>query len=119
MSAIILYGIPNCDSCRKAQNWLKAGAYPYRFHDLRVDGTPDANQILNWSEQLGWENILNRRSTAFRGLTSEERDISHAEEAVELIVRYPLLLKRPLIESSLGIVAGFDPDRLTGILPHE
>ncbi len=118
MSSIILYGIPNCDSCRKAVSWLKAGDHSYRFHDLRADGAPDPNQIRVWCEQLGWENILNRRSATYRSLSIEERDITQTEDAIKLIVHHPLLLKRPLIESAFGIVAGFDPDRLTGILPH-
>lgn len=118
MTMAILYGIPNCESCRKTVNWLKAGAHAYRFHDLRVDGTPEADQIRIWCEKLGWENILNRRSTTFRSLSPKDRDINNTEDAVQLILRYPLLLKRPLVESADGIVAGFDPDRLIGILPH-
>ena len=116
MPATILYGLPNCDSCRKAALWLDEGAHAYRFHDIRANGAPDASQIRAWCEQLGWENILNRRSTTYRALAPEEKKISDTEDAVKLIVRYPLLLKRPLIESASGIVAGFDPGRLTGIL---
>ena len=118
MTAIILYGIPNCDSCKKAVTWLKAKGHGYRFHDLRADGPPEASQIRGWCKRLGWENILNRRSTTYRALTPDERVIESIEDAAGLIVRYPLLLKRPLIESASGFVAGFDPDQLTGILPH-
>jgi Spx/MgsR family transcriptional regulator len=118
MALLVLYGIPTCDSCRKAVAWLNAGGHAYRFHDLRVDGPPDASQIRSWSQTLGWKTLLNRRSTTFRALTPDQQSITEGDDAVALIERYPLLIKRPLIESEFGIVAGFDPDRLTGILTH-
>lgn len=118
MSTPFIYGIPNCDSCRKAVSWFKENKLPYHFHDLRADGAPDPSQLRDWCDQLGWETVLNRRSATYRSLAQEDQAVHSAEDAIALIVRHPLLLKRPLIYSDRGIVAGFDPDRINGILPH-
>ncbi|MEY4685009.1 MAG: hypothetical protein RLZ25_1468 [Pseudomonadota bacterium] len=118
MAKLVLYGIASCDTCRKAVAWLKAGGHSFQFHDLRADGPPDASQVRAWGQALGWETLLNRRSTTFRALTSEEQSITEGDDAVALILRYPLLIKRPLIESESGVVAGFNPDRLNGIISH-
>ena len=116
MTSVIVYGIPNCDSCRKALTWLRANGHAFQFHDLRLDGPPEASRIRGWCETLGRETVLNRRSTTFRALETAEQTIADDADAVDLMVRYPLLLKRPLIETGSHVVAGFDPDRLTGLL---
>jgi len=118
MDTLIVYGIPNCDSCRKALAWLRANGHNFQFHDLRLEGPPEASRMLGWCEKLGRETVLNRRSTTFRALETSDQAISDDTDAVNLIVRYPLLLKRPLIETGTHVIAGFDPDRLTGLLSH-
>ncbi len=59
---IALYGLKNCDTCRKARKWLAANGVEYRFHDIRADGVT-REQIARWVGELGWEVVLNRRST--------------------------------------------------------
>jgi len=118
MDSIVIYGISNCDSCRKAFAWLRANGHPFQFHDLRLLGPPEASRIHLWCEKLGWESVLNRRSTTFRALAQSDQVINDDTDAVNLIRRYPLLLKRPLIETGTAVFAGFDPDQLTGLLSH-
>lgn len=113
---IILYGIPNCDSCRKARTWLTAQGIPYRFHDIDIEGTPTKEQLADWSEAIGWVTLFNRKSTTYRSLSEEDRDGMNAEKAIGLILRYPRLLKRPVLQSPRGCIAGFDPDLYKGIL---
>jgi arsenate reductase len=114
----IVYGIPNCDSCRKARLWLCEHHYDFRFHDLRIDGAPTKSLILEWCDQLGWEQILNKKSTTFRALSEDERHVQDAETASELIHKYPLLLKRPLLTTDSGCIAGFNPEAYLGKLSH-
>lgn len=118
MNPIIVYGISNCDSCRKVLAWLRVNGHPFRFHDLRLDGPPEPGRLLVWCAKLGRETVLNRRSATYRALDTADQAIADDKDVVDLIIRYPLLLKRPLIESGHDIVAGFDPDRLTGLLSH-
>ena len=75
MSAVLtIYGLKNCDTCRKARKWLEARANDrdVTFHDLRADGL-DAARLARWCEEFGWEALLNRRGTTWRGLTDEEK----------------------------------------------
>lgn len=101
-----LYGLKNCDSCRKAIAFLKAGGWPYRFHDLRDDGLP-ADVLTDWIDQVGWEPLLNRRSTTWRGLPEAEKKDLDAEKAVRLMLAAPTLVKRPVIRLAERTVVGF------------
>ena len=118
MGTPIIYGIPTCDSCRKTIAWFKTHQIAFEFHDLRADGAPTEADIRAWCTQLGWKSLLNRRSTTFRSLDRADQLVDSAEEAIALMVRHPLLLKRPVIETEKGIVAGFDPDRIQGLFTH-
>lgn len=101
-----LYGLKNCDSCRKAVTFLKAGGRPYRFHDLREEGLPAA-ALADWIDHLGWEHLLNRRSTTWRGLPEAEKENLDEGKAVRLMLASPTLVKRPVIRLADRIVVGF------------
>lgn len=118
MDDIILYGISNCDSCRKARSWLTTEGIAYRFHDIDSEGTPTKEQLADWSEAIGWATLFNRKSTTYRSLTEEDREEMDAEKAIGLIQRYPRLLKRPVLQTPGGCIAGFDPDLYKEILNH-
>lgn len=113
---VILYGISNCDSCRKARRWLDGQGVAYRFHDLRVDGLP-AERLDRWLAAVGWETLLNRRGRSWRELPAEQREDLDESRARALIQRYPLLVKRPVLEAGQRVLVGFDAERYRDV-PH-
>ncbi len=104
-----LYGIANCDRCRAARRWLDARGMEYRFHDLRRDGLT-AETLSRWIDALGPEAIVNRRSTTWRGLDATEREAAgDPARVIELLLRHPTLIRRPLLETGDGrVIQGFE-----------
>lgn len=94
---IVIYGLKNCDSCRKALAIVAAGGARHRFHDLRADGLPVAT-LARWLDRAGWETLLNRRSTTWRDLPGAEKEGLDATVAARLLARHPTLIKRPVVE---------------------
>ncbi|MEO3428321.1 ArsC/Spx/MgsR family protein [Pelagibius sp. CAU 1746] len=105
---IVIYGLKNCDICRKAVKLVQAGGRPYRFHDLRADGLPAA-RLAAWLESPGWEALLNRRSTTWRGLPEAEKADLDAARAADLLARHPALIKRPVVEGGDQPIVGLAP----------
>ena len=105
-----LYGINNCDTIKKAKRWLDQANVPYRFHDYRKDGL-ELTQLREWAAQLGWEQLLNRRGTTWRNLDEAHKSAINEERAIDLMLTYPALIKRPLLDTGNQLVLGFDPDR--------
>ena len=103
---IILYGIKNCDSVKKARKWLENHDIDYRFHDIRANGLT-ADQVNQWIAQLGWESMLNRRSTTWRQLDEADKEGVDADKAASLILKHPTLLKRPLLDQDGSYQVGF------------
>jgi Spx/MgsR family transcriptional regulator len=106
---ITVYGLKNCDTCRKALKWLKAENISHVFHDLRQDGA-SRDQIVQWLKILGADLLINRRSTTWRGLDEADRNIVDTAHAADLIVAHPALIKRPLIEHAGSVFIGFGDD---------
>lgn len=106
---LTVYGIKTCDTVRKALKWLDARGIPYAFHDFRADGL-DAGVCGRWVDALGWESVLNRRSTTWRNLPECDKESLDAERAVILLVANPTLVKRPVFESNSLIEIGFNDD---------
>ncbi len=107
---LTLYGIVQCDTVKKARRWLDGQQIPYRFHDFRKDGL-DARQLRSWLEDLGWQVLLNRRSTTWRGLSESERADPDAAAVLVLMLRYPTLIKRPVLVAEDRVLVGFDEQR--------
>jgi len=105
---IVIYGLKNCDTCRKSVKLLAAGGAAYRFHDLRADGLP-ADRLAVWMETLGWEALLNRRSTTWRGLAEAEKADLDGPRAAALLTRHPTLIKRPVVEAGTELLVGLAP----------
>ena len=105
---LTLYGLKNCDSCRKATAWLKAHHREFVFHDLRIDGL-DSDRLVKWETQIGWESLLNRKSTTWRGLTELDKADLDRTRAIDLMLAYPALIKRPLLEVGETLLVGFSP----------
>ncbi|MGA0805970.1 MAG: ArsC family reductase [Pseudohongiellaceae bacterium] len=102
-----LYGIPNCDSVKKARRWLEAQGIPYVFHDYRKSGI-DASTLLGWSERLGYGVLLNTRGTTWRKLGDADRADVDAAKAIALMLREPSLIKRPVLARDRQLLVGFD-----------
>lgn len=117
---ITLYGIPHCDTVKKARAWLVAAGVPHRFHDFRRDGLPPA-RLDEWLAQVGWEVLVNRRGTTWRQLPPETRDaVTGPAGARAALLAHPSLVKRPVVEwgpgPSAGLTVGFDPQTFTAAL---
>lgn len=104
---IYVYGIKNCDTCRKALKWLKAEGIEHSWHDVR-DHPLHAETIETWIKAIGLEALVNKRSTSYRGLTeAQKQQLQQGEDVVELLLEIPTLLKRPIFEKDEHIFSGF------------
>lgn len=103
---ITLYGIKNCDTVKKARKWLDAHGIDYRFHDFREDGL-NPESVAEWIEELGWQNLLNRRSPSWKSLDEQARQTMNDEAACRAVVTQPTLIKRPLLDTGHQRYTGF------------
>ena len=105
---IHLYGIPNCDTVRKARKWLDGRGLDYTFHDYKKEGV-DAEALERWADGCGWEVMLNRRGTTFRKLDEAEKADIDRTKALALMEAHPSLIKRPVMEreGDAHILVGF------------
>jgi len=106
---LTLYGIPNCDSCRKARKVLDNAGIHYRFHDLRVDGV-SSEMLDRWLSSIDWQSLLNTRSTTWRGLDEPDKTDVDEDRARKLMLAHPTLIKRPVAESGKIVKVGFSAD---------
>ena len=104
---IDLYGIPNCDSVRKARKWLDGQGLEYAFHDYKKQGA-DSARLREWSQAVGWEALLNRRGTTFRKLDDAAKADLDEGKAIALMAGHPSLIKRPVVEHDSRVLVGFD-----------
>lgn len=105
-----LYGIPNCDTMKKARAWLDANGIAHAFHDYRKAGI-DRATLDGWVAVLGWEALLNRSGTTFRKLPDADRTDMDAAKAVDLMLAQPSMIRRPVLVCEGWIEAGFRPER--------
>ena len=103
---ITLYGIKNCDTVKKARKWLEGHDIEYSFHDFREDGLERA-QVEQWLAALGWETLVNRRSTSWKGVPQDQRDAMDDSSALAAIMDQPTLIKRPLLDTGHELHCGF------------
>jgi len=107
--SITLYGIPNCDTVKKARVWLDGRGVRYTFHDYKKAGA-DPAQLKAWVEELGWETVLNRAGTTFKKLDDADKADLDADKAVRLMAGQPSMIKRPILDLGERRIAGFKPD---------
>ncbi|OQW75614.1 MAG: ArsC family reductase [Proteobacteria bacterium ST_bin11] len=107
---IVVYGIKNCDSVKKARTWLEARHIAYRFHDYRVDGL-DAALLQSFVDALGVDAVLNQRSTSWRQLDDAQKSDLTPDKAVQLMLAVPTLIKRPILDNGQQLIVGFNPDQ--------
>lgn len=105
-----LYGIPNCDTVKKARTWLAERAVTVEFHDFKKQGVPAA-ELDRWLAALGWEMVLNRQGTTWRKLDEATRaEVGNAEQARAVMLAHPSVIKRPVLAWPDGSFSvGFDP----------
>lgn len=104
---LTLYGIKNCDTVKKARQWLDNSAIAYRFHDFRVDGL-DQSHLEYFLSQCDWEALLNRRSTTWKDLDPSQKSALNAHTVIPLFLQHPTLIKRPVLDTGESIVIGFN-----------
>lgn len=107
--SFVLYGLTSCDTCRKARRWLDAHGVAYRYHDVRTDGL-DASILAGLAQRVGWEPLVNRRSTTWRTLADGDRDNLDEARALALMKRNPTLMKRPVLVRGKRALVGFNAD---------
>jgi arsenate reductase len=114
-----LYGIPNCNTVKKARTWLDGKGVPYTFHDYKKKGITEGH-IRNWLNYYPWEKLVNKAGTTWKQLTDEEKAaVKDAESASALMILKNSVIKRPLIEDGTGrvVALGFsEPDYEEAIL---
>jgi len=103
---IIIFGIKNCDTVKKARKALDAEGVAHRFHDFRTDGIDQA-AIQGWLDELGLERVLNKRGTTWRNLDEATKDAVTADNAAALMAEHPTLIKRPVIDLGDRRLIGF------------
>lgn len=106
---LVLYGIANCDTVKKARRWLDARGIEHEFHDYKKQGVPRA-KLERWVAKRGFEVLLNRRGTAFRKLPEKLQTDLDASKAIALMETHASTIKRPVVEHPGGLLVGFDEE---------
>lgn len=103
---MVLYGISNCDTVRKARKFLEANQLEFKYHDFRKDGL-DATIIQGWLQQITYQQLINKRSTTWKTLSDTQRQAVEQQD-LTLLVENPTLIKRPVLVTADHIYLGFD-----------
>ena len=111
---ITLYGIANCDTCRKAKIWFGKNNIPYNFIDFRKSGL-SRSIIKSWVNALGTNLLVNRRGTTWRNLPEDRRLLVDGSDSVDVLMDAPTLMKRPIIDLDGRLLVGFDSSNITEI----
>jgi arsenate reductase (glutaredoxin) len=104
--SVILFGIPNCDTVKKARVWLDGRGIAYCFHDYKKAGV-DPAELARWCDVLGWENVINRSGTTFRKLADADKADLTRTRAIALMLAQPGMIRRPIVEHEGGLLLGF------------
>lgn len=107
--ALTLYGIPNCDTVKKARTWLTDAGIDYAFHDYKKAGIDEAS-LRRWSAEAGWEKLLNKAGTTFKKLPDADKVDVTEDKAIALMLANPSMIKRPVVEGAGALLVGFKPD---------
>jgi arsenate reductase (glutaredoxin) len=107
--ATTIYGIKNCDTMKKARAWLDAKGVAYDFHDYKTAGIAK-DKLKGWSEELGWETLLNRAGTTFKKLPDADKEGLTEKKALALMLAQPSMIKRPVLEAGGKLLVGFKPE---------
>ena len=114
-AVLTVYGIKSCDTCRKARKYLTEKDIEHRFHDLRNDGL-DIQMLERWTDRIGWERLLNRKSLTWRKIPEVDRVDMTRDKAMAAMIEQPTLVKRPVLEAKQFIAVGFSEKRFSEFL---
>jgi len=101
-----MYGIPNCDTIRKARKWLAEHEIAYVFHDYKKESV-DRRKLTAWIDELGWEALLNKRGTTWRKLDDADKADVDRDKAIALLCAHPSMIRRPILVLDGVIKVGF------------
>jgi len=108
--SITIYGIKNCDTMKKARAWLDSHGVAYDFHDYKIAGIAK-DKLKQWSDELGWETLLNRAGMTFRKLPDKDKTALDEKKAIALMLAQPSMIKRPVLDLGGGkLLVGFKPE---------
>lgn len=103
----MLYGIPNCDTTKKAMTWLQKNNIDFLFHDYKLQGI-SKEKLEDWCKKQGWEKIFNKRSTTWRELPeAEQQKVINQATAIKIMKTNNSIIKRPVIEHNGNLIIGF------------
>ncbi len=111
---ITVYGLKNCDTCRSALKWLAAEAITYAFKDVRKDGVSEGD-LRHWLKELGPDTLVNRRGTTWRQLDEIEKLVSSDDDLVQLVLKNPALIKRPVFVQGNTVIVGFKDEQKAAV----
>lgn len=114
MTSLTLYTLKTCDTCRKAVKALEGADADFKVVDVRADGVT-GKQLGKWAKAVGWETLLNKASTTWRGLSDKEKDGVNEACAIALMAAHPTLIKRPVIEAGGKTYVGWKKDVQTAL----
>ena len=106
---ITLYGIPNCDTVKKARMYLDGRGVAFAFHDYKKAGVEQAD-LKRWANQVGWEILLNKAGTTFKKLPDADKTSIDEAKAMALMHANPSMIKRPVVEGGKTLLVGFKPE---------
>ncbi len=109
MTLITLQGIPNCDTVKKAKRWLAQHNIAYTFRDYKKQ-PPSLEELTQWAQQVGWENLLNKRGSTWRKLEPAQQQGIDESKAIILMQANPSMIKRPLLRQGTHALVGFNAD---------
>ncbi len=106
-----VYGIPNCNTVKKALDWIRAKEIPYEFHNFKKEGV-SAEKLTEWFNTFGWEKVINKNGLTFKKLSKEEQaEINSADKAIAYLIQNTSAIKRPIVEKDgKAILLGFNED---------
>ncbi len=110
---VTIYGIKNCDTIKKARAWLDSHGVAHDFHDYKSAGIA-RDQLKAWSDELGWETLLNRAGTTFRKLPDGDKEGLNERKALALMLAQPSMIKRPVLDLGGKLLVGFKPELYAG-----
>ncbi len=112
---IKIYGIPNCDTMKKAMKWLDKNKLAYEFHDYKKWGVPE-KELKLWVKIAGWETVLNKRSTTWKGLSDKTKKSLNEHSSIRTMLENPSSVKRPVLVSGKKLIIGFKEDEYKTLL---
>jgi len=113
---IKIFGIPNCNTVKKARDWLTSNNISYEFVDFKKQ-MPTEPQLQGWLSKIELDQLINRKGTTWRSLSEEQQRLAQTESgAITLMISKPSVIKRPVLQSENEMILGFDEVKYANFL---